>query len=259
MNNYNKKIPNLIITEEKKSEYSTKFTFEYLSHQIAVVTGNSLRQILLNYISSWAIFAVHIKNQEKDAKTEYEKLAGIKETIPYLILNLKNLLFFPEKNKADREEIQILKIKIDNSKSNEEYQVTGKDIQEKSSKLKVINSEIYLTTVSPNSKLEIDLYCRYHWGYHSDRRQKSSLLEKVNKENLIFLDTDYSPVEKVAINNEEVFTTSLDSEEEKLSLTITTNGTINPQEVLQEALKIWKEFVDNLFSSFSSSKSKINN
>ena len=59
-----------------------------------------------------------------------------------------------------------------------------------------------------------------------------------NKEdNIIILDTNYSPVRLVNSQVDKVIV-DLTKEEEKLTLTIDTNGAIEPRQALQEALEI---------------------
>lgn len=216
--------------EIKKAEQSSltkEFTFEHLDLGLTVALGNTFRRLLLTRVPGWAIFAVKISDKEKTIASEFEKLKGVIEIPLYLILNLKKLIFqssqeYSFQEKETNSPIFNLQINIDNSQSKENYVVTGKDVQ---GDLKIINPEVYLATVEEGSQLKIDLYCRYHLGSYIAREQKS-LLSK--KENIIFLPSDYCPVKTVSWKNEPV----LNKQEEKLTLTITTNGSISPQDSL---------------------------
>ena len=66
------------------------------------------------------------------------------------------------------------------------------------------------------------------------------------KDNVIILDTDYSPVKLVNSQVEEVVTSST-KKEEKLILTIDTNGAIEPKKAFQEALEISQNCFNHIF------------
>jgi DNA-directed RNA polymerase alpha subunit len=108
---------------------------------------------------------VKISDKERTIASEFEKLKGVTEIPLYLIFNLKKLVFqsLQENSSSQGKEadslVYKLQIDVDNSQSKESYIITGKDIR---GGLKIINPEVYLATIEEDSKLKIDLYCRYH-------------------------------------------------------------------------------------------------
>ena len=232
------------IKKAEQSSQTTKFMFEHLNLGGAATSlGNNFRQLLLTRVPGWAIFAVKISDKEKTIASEFEKLKGVTEIPLYLIFNLKKLVFQSLQKSSSLQEkgesslIHILQININNSQNKENYIVTGKDVQ---GELKIINPEAYLATVEESSQLKIDLYCSYRWGSYTAREQKSLLSKK--EENVIFLPSDYCPVKIVSLKTEPV----LNTQEEKLSLTITTNGSISPQDSLLEIAKFLELLMTNI-------------
>jgi DNA-directed RNA polymerase alpha subunit len=65
------------------------------------------------------------------------------------------------------------------------------------------------------------------------------------EDDIIILDTNYSPVKLVNSQVDEL-TTDPEKKEETLTLTIDTNGMIEPYEVLQEALKISQSYFSHI-------------
>jgi len=245
--------------EVKKTEQSSRtaqFTFQHLGLGLAVTLGNTFRR-LLSEVPGWAIFAVRISDKEKTIASEFEKLKGVTEIPLYLIFNLKELTFqFPQKNSSLSEKktgslIYTLQINIDNSQSKESYVVTGKDVR---GELKVINPEVYLATVEEGCQLKIDLYCRYHWGSHTAREQNSLLSKK--EEKVIFLPTDYCPVKTVGWKEEEPIIVSKDKQEEKMTLTITTNGSLSPQDSFLMVTKFLEQIMINIQHQLTTSEKK---
>ena len=238
------------IKKTDQSSWTKEFTFEHLDLGLAVAAGNTFRRLLSTRVPGWAIFAVKISDKEKTIASEFEKLKGVTEIPLYLILNLKKLVFQSSQEYSSLQEKETnspifnLQISVDNSQSKENYIVTGKDVQ---GDLKIINPEVYLATVEEGSQLKIDLYCRYHLGSYVAREQKS-LLPK--KENIIFLPSDYCPVKTVSWKTEPV----LNKQEEKLILTITTNGSISPQDSLLRIASFLERMMIDIQHQLTNSK-----
>lgn len=192
-----------------------------------------------------------ISDKEKTITNEIAKLEGVKEIPIYLNFHLKKLVFqSASEDSLHQGKIHTLQIDVDNSRSKEEYVVTGKDIQ---GELAVLNPETYLATVAPASQLKITLYCCYHYVSRSAKEQKSFFfpenkkggennapdekgdnekdLQLKSEENLIFLNSDYCPVKTVSWQVEPIVV-DLDKQEERLKLTITTNGSVSARNSL---------------------------
>lgn len=229
--------PPMEIKKIDQSSRATEFIFEHLDSGLAATLGNAFRRILLTQVPGLAVFAVKISDKEKTIASEISKLQGVKEIPVYLIFHLKKLVFqFSQKEIPQLGKIYTLQINIDNSKSEEEYTVTGQDIK---GELTIVNPETYLATVAPASQLKITLYCRYYYAFRLavDKEQRALLSQE---KNLIFLDSDYCPVKEVNLKVEQVVV-DLNKQEERLILTITTNGGISAQDSLIRAVSFLEQ------------------
>ena len=235
-------LPSSVVKIQKivQSPLTSQFVFEHLESGLAVSWGNFFRRILLTQVPGWAIFALKISDQEKTIASEFEKLKGVSEIPLYLILNLKKLVFQAKKPSASQEKIVTLELNVDNSGSQENYLVTGQDLQ---GDLNLVNPTTHLATLEAKSQLKITLYCRYYWGSTLAKEQKNLLLPKEKK--VIFLPSDYCPVKNVSWKVDNVVV-SLDKEEEKLTLGITTDGSITPEESLLKVI----DFLDDSLVNF---------
>jgi len=228
-------LPALEVKRTAQSSQVTEFTFQPLTPKLADTLGNTLRRLLKTQVPGWGIFAVKFADKDKTIPTKWDTLQGSK-LLPFnIIFNLQELVF-KDKGNLDKKQVWILKIEIDNFQGNQAYQVTGKDIQ---GELEVITPEVYLTTMEVGSKLKIDLYCRYHWDSASDEEQ-SLLLNEKEKENVIFLPTDYCPVKTVSLK-----TTGI-THEKQLELVITTNGSISGSDSLLATAKFLEQVMLNI-------------
>lgn len=75
-----------------------------------------------------------------------------------------------------------------------------------------------------------------------------------NDEDIIVLDVDYSPVKQVSFQEKEVITTSSVKKEEELTIIITTNGSVRPEDALQEVLQLSRGSFDSISDSLINKK-----
>ncbi|MEG7978604.1 MAG: hypothetical protein NY202_01455 [Mollicutes bacterium UO1] len=154
-------LTNLEIEEivTKNKPHGSSFVFRHLPLGMGITIGNYLRRILLQYISGIAPLGATIIDNNGSVKTELSTLEGVKETTPYLIINLKKIIVEEKKKK---EGIFCLELNIEN-KEKEERVITAADFQQDKD-IEIKNSELYLATLAAassnknNPKLEIKLY-----------------------------------------------------------------------------------------------------
>jgi DNA-directed RNA polymerase subunit alpha len=231
-------LENLTIKEKSidKDANHSSFLFHYLPSTIGLTIGNCLRRVLLTSIKGLAPIAIEISDNNGPVKSKFTSLSGARETTPYLIINCKKIILEIKEKNGDVFSTE-LDIKND---SDDEREVTAKDFQLPDN-FKIKNPEIYLTTLAPFSSLKIKLYWREDYGYHQSEEQKKYLTDK---ENIIFLDSDYSPVKGDGVNFQiNTVVVGLDEKKEELVLNIKTNGSINPKEVLKEGLEVISQLI----------------
>ncbi|WNE40748.1 MAG: DNA-directed RNA polymerase subunit alpha [Mycoplasmataceae bacterium] len=225
---------NLKIEEvsSKENPYSSSFVFRHLPSGMGVTLGNFLRRIIPISTGGIASLGVKIIDKEGPVKVEVGEIKGLKETTPYLIINLKKIIVKEKKKKGG---IFCLELKIDNSKGKQEKIITAGDFQN-DKEAEIENPELYLGTLAPSASLELKLYFQKNLGYHEDDEQKKKYFP--DDEEFIPFDTDYSSIKENGGVNFQVnpVIISQDKSEEELTVFITTKGTIKPKEVLNETL-----------------------
>ncbi|CAI2162221.1 12450_t:CDS:2 [Funneliformis geosporum] len=201
----------------KNNPYSSAFVFHHLLPSMGVTLGNSLRRFLLDYTTGIAIWGVEISDKNGSIRTKLESLEGVDKVTPYLIMKLKEIIF---EEKESKKENFILEMDIENKEKKDRIIRAG-DFQ-KINGLEIKNPELELATLS----------------YRQADQQREEI--KVEEENIIILDTNYSPIKGGQVNFQvDPVITDLDQKkEEKLILTFNTNGCVKPKKVLQEALEV---------------------
>jgi len=231
--------------EEKKSEtkpYHSSFIFNNLPLNAGITIGNFLRRSLLSSIKGIAIFAIRIFDGVEFKRSKFDVLKGSKETVPYLILNLKDLIF--QKKSDSDDTVYLLKLKVENKEEGEKI-VKASDF-EGDDNIEIMNKDLYLTTLAPNSFLEVEIYCRSDIGYKTSEEQKKER-EGLEKDNVIGLDSDYSPIRGglVTFKVNPIIATNL-LQQEQLILSVETKGYINPKKALNDVLEYSKNLFENL-------------
>jgi DNA-directed RNA polymerase subunit alpha len=181
--------------------------------------GNSLRRIILSSLPGVAITSIKIDGVEH----EFSAITGIKEDVISLILNLKKIRI-----KLLTDEAQTLTLKVKGIK-----EVTAGDIKVPG-QVEILNPELYLASIGDkNAEISIDLNVEKGLGY-----VPKEIIQKERTEiGHIALDAIFSPIRRV---NYEVENMRVGDRTDfnKLRIFIETDGTITPNEALEESILI---------------------
>jgi DNA-directed RNA polymerase subunit alpha len=213
---------------ETKTDTYGKFTCEPLERGFGLTLGNSLRRILWSSLQGAAITHVKFDN----ALHEFTSLPDVVEDVTDIILNLKEVLIRVEHDRT-------YNVRLDKEGEGE---ITARDIQAVTG-LTILNPDHHIATLSSGGKLNIELTVGTGRGYvPSDRQPKNGSVEHIP------IDALFSPIKKVnfTVTNARV---GQQTDYDKLTLEIWTNGAVTPDDALAFAAKILKEQL-NIFINF---------
>ena len=202
---------------EEEGERRAIFVAEPLPRGLGHTLGNSLRRVMLSGLTGAAVTKIRIEGVQH----EFSTVAGVKEDVVDIILNVKGLKF-----KLEREEAIELEIQKDGP-----GEVTAADIDIKAD-VEVVDEGHYLASVSEGGHLDLRLTVERGQGYVRAEQNKSD----ADPIGVIAVDSLFSPVQRVNYSVSETRAgarTDLDS----LTLEVFTDGRIEPREALQEASK----------------------
>lgn len=210
--------PTFRIKEEKISDTHSEFILEPLEPGYGHTLGNALRRTLLTSIPGAAVTSVKISG----VKHKFSTIAGLKENIVDLLLNIKNLNFRlldgAEKGKAS--------LLVKGPKK-----ITGADF-EVSENVEIENKDQYIVSINDKkAKLEMELTIEQGLGYSQAEERRATTL------GVISTDAVFTPVKRVSYD---VSATRVgrQTDLDKLTLNVWTNGVVSPKEALEEASKI---------------------
>ena len=226
--------PNIEIAEISEDKRYGKFVVEPLERGYGTTLGNSLRRIMLSSLPGAAVSQVKIDG----VLHEFSSIPGVKEDVTEIIMNIKSLAI---KNNSDTDEPKVAYIEFEG-----EGVITAADIQADSD-IEIMNPEQVIATLSggADSKFYMELTITKGRGYISADKNKNDDLPI----GVIAVDSIYTPVERVnmAVANTRV---GQQTDYDKLTLEIYTNGTLAPDEAVSLAAKVLSEHL-NLFIDLS--------
>lgn len=198
-----------------------KFEFRPLEPGYGVTIGNALRRILLSSLEGFAICNIRIDG----VKHEFATIPGVKEDVTNVILNLKMVRL---KRVVEDTEFEKATIKV----SGQDVFKAG-DIGKVLNGFEVLNPELVICHMDPSTSFQIDLNINKGRGYVSadENRNANDTIDT------IAIDSIYTPIinVKYTVDNYRV---EQKTDYEKLTLEITTDGSIQPKDALKEAAKI---------------------
>jgi len=226
--------PNIEIVKISEDKKYGKFVVEPLERGYGTTLGNSLRRIMLSSLPGCAVSQIKIEGIQH----EFSPIPGVKEDVSDIITNIKSLAI---KNNSDSPDVKTAYIEFEG-----EGTVTAADIHTDSD-IEILNKDLVIATLNggTDSKLYMTLTISNGRGYVSAERNKDEDLPI----GVIAIDSIYTPVERVNIKVENTRVRQI-TDFDKLTLEVTTNGTLAPDDALSFAAKVLSEHL-NLFIDLS--------
>jgi DNA-directed RNA polymerase subunit alpha len=210
--------PALASVEEVSSTNAT-FVIEPLHAGYGNTLGNSLRRVLLSSVRGGAITAFRIEGTTH----EFTTVAGVKEDVVDIMLNLKNIRL-----RVHSDEPVELRLEKKGAGA-----ITAGDIKT-TADVEVINPEQVIATIDdPKKSVTIDFVVESGRGYRTIEESSEARIHS----DMIALDAVFTPVLRVRYK---VAGTRVGRETnlDKLSLNVETDGSLSPREAFEEAAAI---------------------
>ena len=236
---FNFKMPKIEMTEKSEDGKYGKFVVEPLERGYGLTLGNSLRRIMLSSLVGTAVSSIKIEG----VLHEFSSIPGVKEDVTEIVMNIKQLSIKNNGNSVEPKEAHIDFVG--------EGVVRASDIQVDPD-IEIINPDLVIAHLNgADSKLTMELTITNGRGYVSSEKNKRD----DQPAGVIAIDSIYTPVERVnmAVQNTRV---GQDTDFDKLTLDIFTNGTIEPDEALSLAAKVLSEHLKG-FINLSENAQKV--
>lgn len=216
--------PNITVEEISDDNKYGRFVVEPLERGYGITLGNSLRRIMLSSLPGAAVSQIKIDGVQH----EFSTIPGVKEDVTEIVMNIKSLAI---RNTSETDEPKTAYIEYEG-----EGVVRASDIQ-CDQDITIMNPDQVIATLSgKKTKLFIELTITKGRGYVSADKNKN----EDTKIGVIPVDSIYTPVERVNVT---VANTRVGQQTDfdKLTLDVTTNGTLGPDEAVSLAAKVLSE------------------
>lgn len=207
-----------------------RFIVQPLEKGFGVTLGNSMRRVLLSSLPGYAITAFRVEGVQH----EFSTIPGVVEDVPEVVLNLKQV-----------------RMKLVNKKTNRivvplkgPMEVKARDIQNASPDVEILNPDLHIATLNADASFELQLWIGRGVGYVVAEENKTP----DQAPGVIAIDAIFTPIRNVRYFVE---TTRVgqQTDYEKLTLEVDTDGSLTPEDALTFAGKILRDHIQ-LFINF---------
>ncbi len=228
--------PNISTVNLSEDGRSGKFIIEPLERGYGTTLGNSLRRVLLSSLPGVAVVSIKIDGVLHEIST----IPGIKEDVTEIVLNVKGITAKLYSNGPKTVTIDV----------NGPCNVTAGDIKQDAD-IEILEPDHHIATVSEGTRFYMELTFDHGRGYVSQEKNKQNNPSVIG---LIYTDSIYTPVYNVNYTVENTRVGS-NTDYDKLTLEVLTNGTISAKEAISLGAKILNEHL-NLFVDLSDEAKK---
>lgn len=212
--------PENVIMMEATNSFA-KFEFRPLEPGYGITIGNALRRILLSSLEGYAISSIKIDGVDH----EFATIPGVLEDVTNIILNLKQVRFRALVEDAQEETVTL---EVAGTKV-----FKAGDLNAKMSAFEVLNPDLVVCNLDDAYSFTITLTVDKGRGYvPADEKQG-----KYEDVQTLAIDSIYTPIRNVKYFTEN-YRVGQKTDYEKLTLEITTDGSIHPEYALKESARI---------------------
>ncbi|MCI2083037.1 MAG: DNA-directed RNA polymerase subunit alpha [Bacteroidales bacterium] len=198
-----------------------RFEFRPLEPGYGITIGNALRRILLSSLEGYAITSIKIDGVDH----EFATIKGVIESVVEIILNLKQVRF---KQIVEDQEGEVATITVGGK-----TEFTAEDISKGLSFFKVLNPELHICSMEPTVSIKMEVHIGKGRGYVPSDENKIDNAPF----GTIAIDSIFTPIKNVKYSVEN-WRVEQKTDYEKLTIEVTTDGSISPKDALKEASKI---------------------
>ncbi len=213
--------PDRVIMLESTATFG-RFEFRPLEPGFGITVGNALRRILLSSLEGYAITTVQVAGVDH----EFASIPGVMEEMIEIILNLKQVRLVQTAQNIEREKVTINVSGV--------TELTAGYFSNHMSGFKVLNPEQLICRLEPGTKFQMELTIGKGRGYVPAEENRPVVDVPIG---LLPIDSIHTPIKNVkyVVDNYRV---EQKTDYEKLTIEITTDGSVHPKDALKEAAKI---------------------
>ena len=218
----------LEVREEKNPDNTSTIIAEPLERGYGVTIGNALRRILLSSLQGSAITSIQVQG----VLHEFSSIPGVREDLTDIILNVKGI-----KVKMDFDGAKKIQLNVDGPAT------VSAGMIECPPEVEIMNLGHEICTLDQGTKLNIEFTVENGKGYVSSAVNRKEDIPI----GVIPIDAIFSPVVQVSYNVDNA-RVGQQTDYDKLSLTVTTDGSVTPEDAVAFSARIMQDQLNNFIN-----------
>ncbi len=218
------------LDEATRTPMFGRFIVQPLEKGFGVTIGNAMRRVLLSSLPGTAITAFRVDG----VMHEFTSIPGIVEDVPEVVLNLKQVRMKLINKKTNRILVSLKGPGV----------LTAGDLQKANPDVEILNPALHIATLNADVNGEMELRLGRGIGYVTAEENKTA----DQPAGVITVDSVFTPIRNVRYFVE---TTRVgqQTDYEKLTLEVETDGSLPPEDALAHAGRILRDHIQ-LFINF---------
>ncbi|KKQ48477.1 MAG: DNA-directed RNA polymerase subunit alpha [candidate division TM6 bacterium GW2011_GWF2_38_10] len=223
-------LPKLSWNKQVSSPTYGELVVQPLEPGFGITLGNALRRVVLSSIEGSAVTSVIIKG----VNNEFSSIKGVVEDTLHVILNIKQIIVKNETGLPGKMHLSVKGPGV----------ATVADITA-DEHLSVINTEHVLAHLAADAEFEVEFFVETGRGYAAAQWPQGTSIQQDNR---IYLDAMFSPIKRVEYHIEKT-RVGQEIDYDKLTLSITTNGTVAPQDVVHYGTSVLRTQLEHFLQA----------
>ncbi|MCD6099401.1 MAG: DNA-directed RNA polymerase subunit alpha [Candidatus Marinimicrobia bacterium] len=211
------------VEKDIKDNTFGRFVLQPLQRGFGTTIGNAMRRVLLTSVPGAAITSIRIDG----ILHEFSTIKGVVEDVPEIILNLKQVRIKLHDPKPDKVTLHL----------KGPGELTAGMIGENSTQFEIMNPDLHICSMNEDADFTMELRIAKGTGWVPAERNKTVDYPI----GTIFIDSIFSPVKNVAMKVENLPGAPKELME-KLTLEVTTDGSVTPDEAIGCAANLLIDF-----------------
>lgn len=213
--------PDKVIMLDSSNNHGV-FEFRPLEPGYGITVGNAIRRVLIGSLEGYAICSIKINGIDH----EFATIPGVITDVTNLILNLKQVRFARKEGMEVTEETIRMHVKGNTA-------LLAGELNSYLQSFDVLNPQLLLAEMDESADFEIEININKGRGYVSadENRQANDAI------GVLAIDSIYTPIVNVKYSIDP-YRVEQRTDYEKLTLEISTDGSILPKDALTEAAKL---------------------
>lgn len=215
---------NVLLDEATATATYGKFIVQPLEKGYGVTIGNALRRVLLSSLPGYAITAIRIEG----IVHEFTSLPGLVEDVSDMILNLKQVRL-----KATNKKVGKINVHLKGP-----GKFTADDLQKANPEVEILNPGMHIATLNKDADFEMEFRIGRGKGYVTAEENKMP----DQPVGMITIDSIFTPIVNVRYHVEST-RVGQQTDYEKLTLEVETDGSILPKDSVAYAGKVLRDHI----------------